>query len=116
MKILETLKAFFIKSGDKIRAFFADTKKRTVFIVTCVSIVAVTLIGVLLFHNYVSDYYAADTDALFEYGKISETDIYDIEKGVTVFNPKNAKIGFIFYPGGKVEYSAYSILMDVLAA
>ena len=115
MQILEAVKGFFIKIGEWIKAFFADVKKRTVFIIVCVSIFAVALTGGLLFHNYVSDYYAADLDAIREVAKISNTDIYDIEEGVTVFNPKNAKVGFIFYPGGKVEYAAYAPLMDALA-
>lgn len=116
MKTLETLKGFFVNLGNKIRAFFADTKKRTVFIVVCVSIFAVTLTCALLFHSYVSDYYAADLDAISDVAKVTNTDIYNLEDGVTVFNPKNAKVGFIFYPGGKVEYTAYAVLMDALAS
>lgn len=30
---------------------------------------------------------------------------------MTVFEPEDPVAGFIFYPGGKVEYTAYSPLM-----
>ena len=116
MRFLEVIKDFFIKIGDGIKSFFADIKKRTAFIIVCVSVIALTLTCVLVFNLYVSDYYEADREAISYYGKISETDIYDIEDGVTVFRPLNAKTGFIFYPGGKVEYAAYAPLMDALAS
>ena len=32
-----------------------------------------------------------------------------------IFEPQNANIGFIFYPGGKVEHNAYQPLMAALA-
>ena len=32
-----------------------------------------------------------------------------------VFEPENATVGFVFYPGGKVEYEAYAPLMEKLA-
>ena len=35
--------------------------------------------------------------------------------GMTVFEPEDPVAGFIFYPGGKVEYTAYSPLMLALA-
>lgn len=34
---------------------------------------------------------------------------------MTVFEPEDPVAGFIFYPGGKVEYTAYSPLMLALA-
>lgn len=36
--------------------------------------------------------------------------------GDVIFDPGNAKTGLIFYPGGKVEYTAYIPLMRELAA
>lgn len=116
MKAIEAIKRFFNILGERIRAFFADVKKRTVFIVSCVAVVALALIAILCFNAYVSDYYAADRDAISEVARVSETDIYELEDGVTVFKPLNAKKGFIFYPGGKVEYAAYAPLMDTLAS
>lgn len=116
MKFLAAIKGFFARIGDGIKNFFADIKKRTAFIIVCVSVVALTLIGVLCFHSYVSDYYEAD------YTMISNTEkhIHDYaldtsEEGVIKFKPNGAKTGLIFYPGGKVDFEAYYPLMDLLA-
>ena len=63
---------------------------------------------------YVSDYYHADDAAVAAMS--SATDITVKQKGNTVaFIPDEAKTGFIFYPGGKVEYTAYAPLMRGLA-
>ena len=114
-KIGGAIKAFFTKVGQAIKTFFADVKKRTVFIVTTVSIFAVVLSCSLIFYNYVSDYYEADLDAIRDVASVGNPDIFDIEEGVTVFRPYNAKVGIIFYPGAKVDYRAYAPLMDALA-
>jgi len=37
------------------------------------------------------------------------------DDGTLVFKPENATKGFIFYPGGKVEYTAYQPLMAACA-
>ena len=34
-----------------------------------------------------------------------------LDDGTLVFKPENATKGFVFYPGGKVEYTAYQPLM-----
>ena len=63
---------------------------------------------------YVSDYYHAD-DAVVA-AMSSDTDIAVKQDGNTVaFIPDEADTGFIFYPGGKVEYTAYAPLMRALA-
>lgn len=63
---------------------------------------------------YVSDYYHADDAAVAAMS--SATDIVVRREGNTVaFIPDEAKTGFIFYPGGKVEHTAYAPLMRALA-
>ena len=63
---------------------------------------------------YVSDYYHADDAAVAAMS--SATDITVKQDGNTVaFIPDEAKTGFIFYPGGKVEHTAYAPLMRALA-
>ena len=104
------------KGFNLMNTIFSDKRKLTVFIVAIILLTAITTACIVSFVSYVSDYYPADIDAIRDYATISNTDIYDIEKGVTVFNPKNATTGFIFYPGGKVEYAAYAPLMDMLAS
>ena len=65
---------------------------------------------------YVSDYYRADADSInaFVYsGGFAET---YLEDGSIAFVPENATTGFVFYPGGKVEYTAYLPLMRAIAS
>ena len=38
-----------------------------------------------------------------------------LDDGTMVFKPESATKGFIFYPGGKVEHSAYQPLMAACA-
>ena len=56
---------------------------------------------------YVSDYYRAEEAAVL----ISDG-ACELSEDILVFEPENARAGFIFYPGGKVEYTAYAPLMD----
>lgn len=82
-------------------------------------LVAVIVVFALLFGAcafYVNDYYRADIDAMV--GVVQSKVRYEaktLEDGTDIFKPENAKVGFIFYPGGKVEYTAYIPLMDALA-
>ncbi len=67
------------------------------------------------FMMYASKYYHAGKTAV---AIISEEHReYSIEENAKqmVFMPKNATVGIIFYPGAKVEYTAYAPLMGKLA-
>ena len=110
----EKIKAAFNK--DNIKAFFADKKRRSIFI-TVVSIILVLTVCVIIGAIYLGDYYRVDGEALLEYTSQSVTDAtFTIdENGLIIATPQKAKAGFIFYPGGKVEYSAYLPLMLELA-
>jgi len=72
------------------------------------------LLCAAVFFIYVSDYYHADLAAMeaFEVPIVKE---YDID-GDLVFLPEQATTGLIFYPGGKVEHTAYIPLMRACAA
>ena len=101
---------------DKIKIFFSDSKKRAIFIIVSVSVISLMLIGLIGFNIYVSDYYEADYDAISATEKHIHDYTLDIsEKGVVKFIPNDAKAGFIFYPGGKVDFESYYPLMDLLA-
>lgn len=66
---------------------------------------------------YAGDCYRADESAqaaMMEHS-LSDTVVCDVEKGMTVFVPAQPKVGLIFYPGGKVEYTAYAPLLRMLA-
>lgn len=63
---------------------------------------------------YVSDYYRADeaaAAAMVSGGTVT----VETGDGMTVFSPSLPSAGLIFYPGGKVEYTAYAPLMRALA-
>ena len=65
---------------------------------------------------YISDYYHAGEDAA-AVAAVSAAD-YSCQHGkdTLVFTPAGkAEAGLIFYPGGKVEYTAYAPLMEKLA-
>lgn len=63
---------------------------------------------------YLNDYYHADQEAIAAFLK-QDASWKDKAKGTLVFEPDNATKGFIFYPGGKVEYMAYVPLMQACA-
>lgn len=106
----------------------SNNKKRRlrIAIVIITALIVVITIGCAV---YVSDYYHADTVAIDAFapagtssGNISKEVIAD---GIIAYVPSddendtdeagNAKTGFIFYPGGKVEYTAYEPLMKACA-
>ncbi len=91
--------------------------KRVIGIVLAVLIVvAIALFAA--FRIYTSDYYAADTGTIQEIADLIGDSVtaYTDETG-TVFIPADhdVKAVVVFYPGGKVEYSAYSSLMYELS-
>ncbi len=67
---------------------------------------------------YVSAYYHADLNAIADMEFKTETavDTETLDDGTIVYRPEKAERGFIFYPGGKVEYLAYQPLMQACAA
>lgn len=87
-------------------------KKRNIALI---SIAAVLLVLVLICGIYVSDYYHADDTAIAAMAG-TNTVLVEQKDDMTVFLPENPETGFIFYPGGKVEYTAYAPLMQSLAA
>jgi dienelactone hydrolase len=67
---------------------------------------------------YVGDYYRADADALAAFAPQSSVSCETWDDGTVVIRPDGTEptAGFIFYPGGKVEHTAYIPLMQTLAA
>ncbi|MBR6518258.1 MAG: hypothetical protein IKT63_01135, partial [Oscillospiraceae bacterium] len=63
---------------------------------------------------YSSDYYRADETADTATESTSQVSV-KITDNMAIFRPENAEAGFILYPGGKVEYTAYAPLMHKLA-
>lgn len=63
---------------------------------------------------YVSDFYRA-ADTAFAALESTETVAVSASADRVVFRPREPKAGLIFYPGGKVEFTAYAPLMQELA-
>ena len=77
-------------------------------------LLAVLLAVCIAFGVYVNDYYHADPaaeDALISDDVVSVTE----QNGNWVFAPESPTAGLIFYPGGKVENTAYAPLLHDLA-
>lgn len=82
----------------------------------CASCILLALL--LLFAGcaiYVSDYYPADEGAIEAFLAHGQVEERQLEGGIA-YGPSDAEVGFIFYPGGKVDHTAYIPLMRALAA
>lgn len=82
--------------------------------IVLLSLLAVLLLFAVGFGFYVSDYDHADETA---HAALTETDKISIKENEDeiVFAPDYPSAGLIFYPGGKVEHTAYAPLMRTLA-
>ncbi len=95
--------------------FWADKRKRKIFIwVSSVLLVLAILIGACA--GYLGDYYRADMDAVSAFAPVHEVTCTTLSDGTLVYEPEDAAVGFIFYPGGKVEHTAYIPLMEACAS
>lgn len=93
------------------------TQKRKRKIVTwAICIVAILALLVTAGAVYVNDYYRADTDAIAAFAPAENISKEILDNGAIVYAPGDATTGLIFYPGGKVEYTAYEPLMKAGAA
>ena len=93
---------------------FANKRKRRIilWLVSVIVIIAViTGAGAI----YVNDYYRADSNAITTFATSNTVFKETLDKRTVVYAPEKAKTGFVFYPGGKVEYTAYEPLMKACA-
>lgn len=90
-----------------------NKRKRKIPIIAVVAlIILATVAGACAI--YLCDYYRADNEAIGAF--LPQGTAWKEEPdGRIVFEPKGATKGFIFYPGGKVEYTAYLPLMQACA-
>ena len=100
--------------------FLANQRKRKLFIVLT-SIAAISAAVVIFCALYLGDYYRANNEAIstFESNNINITNSISrqtLDDNTIVFTPENATTALIFYPGGKVEYTAYAPLMAACAS
>ena len=94
--------------------FLKNKRKKKRYIAVASSILTLAII-VGICAGYVGNYYRADQDAIEAYVSKNEASMELLDDGNMVFKPETATKGFIFYPGGKVEYSAYEPLMAACA-
>ena len=90
-----------------------ERKRKTRRIAASVALAAAILAGVCV--RYVSDYYRTDWDAVEAFAPMSAVSAERLDESTLVFKPESATKGFVFYPGGKVEYTAYQPLMAACA-
>ena len=85
----------------------------------CLSIGIPLLVVALLFGAcaiYVCDYYHADTETIATFAPMQSVERHVLDNGAVVFEPRGEAVaGLIFYPGGKVEHTAYEPLMAACA-
>ncbi len=95
------------------RAAHGVIMKRSKKILTIAAVLlAVVFLGCAV---YVNDYYHADTDAVAAFSANNTVTTQTLADGTIVCSPEDPSAGFIFYPGGKVEYTAYQPLMEACA-
>ena len=82
----------------------------TLAIIAVLSLTAINFILV-----YINDYYKANEKALAALESSDGVEVVVDENHSVTFIPKHITAGLIFYPGGKVEYTAYAPLMHELA-
>ena len=88
------------------------TKRWKITLTVLIDIVAI-LSGVCVI--YLNDYYCADTAASEALKSDDEVKVEWIDYNGIAFLPKEPESGLIFYPGGKVEFTAYAPLLRSLA-
>lgn len=75
------------------------------------------IVGLVVFCViYLNDYYHADMEAINAFMTDNVVERQVLEDNMIAYVPEGAEAGFIFYPGGKVEYLAYEPLMRALAS
>lgn len=88
-------------------------KKKSKILLAISAVLAVSLLFCMI---YVNDYYRADADAIAAFAPTKLVERQLIDENTIVYAPEEPQGGMIFYPGGKVEYTAYDPLMQACAA
>ena len=94
--------------------FPKNKRKRKVSAIVSAAVLALVII-VGACAVYVGDYYRADQGAIESFTPMNSVSVKTLDDGTLVFSPGNTTAGFIFYPGGKVEHTAYQPFMAACA-
>lgn len=100
--------------GDSIMSVSKPMRKRKM-VIGIVSVLSVIAVIVGACAVYVNDYYHADLGAIAAFSPADAITKEVLDDGTIVYAPQNATAGFVFYPGGKVEHTAYTPLMQACA-
>ena len=93
---------------------FSNSKKKLYLILTTIGVILASLI--LAFFIYINNYYHTESLAM-RFLEDHQTISLTYEKDYLVLAPKENALdtALIFYPGGKVEYTAYAPMLSKLA-
>ena len=86
-----------------------------------ISLLIVGLVLVILFSGvaiYLGKVFKANTEAIYAYNTkyIENVETKELEEGVTAYVPEGEiKAGLVFYPGARIEYTAYEPLLNACA-
>ena len=78
-------------------------------------VLAIIFVSVVTFAVYVNTYYHEGPAAVQAMASDGVIAVYEMRDGVTIFTPEETLAAFIFYPGGKVEHTAYAPLLRACA-
>ncbi len=92
-----------------------ENKQLRKIIIIGISVILVIALIIGACSVYLSDYYRSDENAISAFAPMNEVDFRTLENGNIIFEAEDAKAGFVFYPGGKVDNNAYKPLMAALA-
>ena len=98
------------------RFMFKKFSRKSKVLTVILSAMSVVVLTVSAFFIFVSDYYHSDTSSINAYiseYNVTKKELYD---GATSYSLESNDKGFVFYPGGKVEHTAYEPLMYNLAS
>ncbi|MEE3343386.1 MAG: alpha/beta hydrolase [Bacilli bacterium] len=87
-------------------------KRKLLYITIIITIIILLLASI--FYSYINNYYKADTN-IKEYLKSSNNVKVSKNNNYYYFDGKSEDKAIIFYPGGKVEYTAYAPILHKLS-
>lgn len=100
---------------DKAEKKASKKPRRHILRTILIVLAAVAMALALGIHIYASGYYHAEPEAQEALASTTDVTVTTLDSGDVLFVPKNADAAFVFYPGGKVEATAYTPLLARLA-
>ena len=93
-------------TASRLKELFGERVGRRRII--CISAAIFVAVGIFIFGAiYLGDYYRADSDSVSDFCELHSASVDTSREGILAVGESDAEAGFIFYPGGKVEYTSY---------